>query len=245
MRALLKCFLFALITSGCHTIYSSSVENVKPTQIHIDPSLKEDTGVLTTIKPYKDSLDKIMNRRLGISEQYMSKGQPESLLGNFVSDLVFNYVTSTKKIPADFIFLNNGGFRSSLPKGEITLRNVYELMPFDNELEVLTLNPEQMKKLLNLMSSLGGYPVGNIRFEMKNRLAENVMIGGKSLDSNLNYKVLTSDYLANGGDNLFFLKECKEVRHTGILLRDAIVDGTEQKTLLNETLKSQLDGRIK
>ena len=57
-----------------------------------------------------------------------------------------------------------------------------------------------------------------------------------------NYKkirVLTSDYLANGGDNMdFFIG--KNQNKLGIKLRDAIIEYCEQK----DTLRINLDNRL-
>ena len=52
-------------------------------------------------------------------------------------------------------------------------------------------------------------------------------------------RVLTSDYLANGGDNMdFFIG--KNQNKLGIKLRDAIIEYCEQK----DTLKINLDNRL-
>ena len=47
----------------------------------------------------------------------------------------------------DFCLLNNGGLRTSLPQGNITRRKIFELMPFENELVVVTISKEKMTDL--------------------------------------------------------------------------------------------------
>ena len=58
---------------------------------------------------------------------------PESLLGNFVTDLCLRQYSNI----ADICVMNNGGLRSNLTKGEITRGDIYTLMPFENELVIL------------------------------------------------------------------------------------------------------------
>ena len=53
-------------------------------------------------------------------------------------------------------------------------------------------------------------------------------------------KVITSDYLANGGDNMSFFKDKKQIK-VGIKLRDAIIDYCEK----TDTIDIKIDDRIK
>jgi hypothetical protein len=61
-----------------------------------------------------------------------------------------------------------------------------------------------------------------------------------NFEENEKVKVLTSDYLANGGDKMSFFQN-KEQYKLGLKLRDAIIDHCEK----NDTITANLDGRIK
>lgn len=64
-------------------------------------------------------------------------------LGCMMSDALRQYTG------ANFALQNGGGVRlPSLPKGNITIKDVYALDPFGNELQVLTLTGDQIYKLL-------------------------------------------------------------------------------------------------
>ncbi|MFT6027438.1 MAG: hypothetical protein ACI8P5_001701, partial [Bacteroidia bacterium] len=56
--------------------------------------------------------------------------------------------------------------------------------------------------------------------------------------------VVTSDYLAEGGDNMNFFKDPLERIRTGIKIRDAIIDDFRVAGLSGKTLSVKLDGRI-
>ena len=49
---------------------------------------------------------------------------------------------------ADAAIQNNGGIRTTIPKGKITLEQVYMLMPFDNNLMTMDLTGAQIIDIL-------------------------------------------------------------------------------------------------
>ena len=53
------------------------------------------------------------------------------------------------------------------------------------------------------------------------------------------FKILTSDYLANGGDNMTFFRNKKQ-KKVGIKVRDAIINYCISK----DTITSKIDNRI-
>jgi 2',3'-cyclic-nucleotide 2'-phosphodiesterase (5'-nucleotidase family) len=210
-----------------------------------------DSSMLLAIRPYKDSLDKQMGRVLAISDTLLSKaGNPESDLGNLMCDLILaqsrNYAID--KVPIgtkiDFTFLNTGGIRlPNLPKGNITLGRVMELMPFENLIDIITVDGRTLDTLFTFMASKGGWPVSGARYKISNGKAVEVYIQGQPLDVNKQYTLAVSDYLAQGGDN------CKAlIPYPKIMLkkslRDALIDGLIEINARGEHIKSIIDGRV-
>lgn len=199
--------------------------------------------------PYRDSVTAVMNGILAHSSQPMSKGTPESLLGNFVSDLVFVRGTAdcdrTRKRPPDLCLLNIGGLRSSLPAGDILLRHVYELMPFDNEIVIVELAGADMEQLFHYIWERKGCPVSNLKLVLEDSTWKEVTIGGLPFDPQRTYRVLTSDYLARGGDNMSFFEHPVSYETTGLRIRDAIIDHVRKAGLSGQPIHAELDGRIR
>ena len=79
---------------------------------------------------------------------------------------------------------------------------------------------------------------------MKNKEAVDVTINNVPFDSTKTYKVVTSDYLANGGDNLFFLAEAKQRQYVQLKLRDAILEYCKQLKAEGKLIDPKLDKRI-
>ncbi len=206
-----------------------------------------DSTVYKTIQPFKLSMDKKMSIVIAKSEEALVKGDIESSLGNFFCDAV---LYETKKILdkdssiLNVAVFNKGGLRNSLPKGNITIGNVFELMPFDNEVVLLKLSGNQFKNMCYKIAEKGGIPIGGMQLIIKETTPINIKINSKPFDETQDYWVVTSDYLANGGDNYDFLKNAKEKKVTNLLLRDMIINYCEDITKQKQTIKPILDGRI-
>lgn len=206
-----------------------------------------DSVIEKQIQPYREGMSGQMNQVIATSGIALTKGQPESLLGNFFSDVCFElanevYYTSTYT-KADFAFFNNGGLRAELPKGKITRGNVFELMPFENELVVVSLSGSQVKKIVDYMASKDGVPVSHIQFKIKEKKPVDVVVNGQPFDSTKSYKAVTSDYLANGGDQYFFLAEAKK-EYVNLKIRDAIITYLQEQDKKGNTVTASLDRRI-
>ena len=203
----------------------------------IDVKAEKDSSAFAIIAPYKAGIDAVMNEVLCISEIEMKKGKLQSLLGNFVTDLCLQQFADK----ADVCIMNNGGLRASLPEGAITRGKIYELMPFENELVVLELDENDFLGLLDYLVARGGEPFSGLSIMMKD---EGEYLSYQ-INNEVNFKkgdkvrVLTSDYLANGGDKMYFFKD-KEQKEVGIKLRDAIIN----YCISNDTISSKLDNRI-
>ncbi len=244
-----RIFVISVLFSACTPYGKISTTESKEYVISGNTEFKDDSVITAMILPYKEQLTASMEIVLARSTQVLEKGIPESTLGNFITDLCLlrgnqEYHPSDSH-GIDFAFLNNGGFRRSLPEGNITRGDVFELMPFENELVILTLNGTTVKKLINFMASKGGAPVSSIRFSIKNKEATNISIGTSGFDSSKVYKVLTSDYLANGGDNHGFLSEARSRESLGIKIRDAILQHLYIMGKTEELISVAKDGRIK
>ncbi|HIE73572.1 MAG TPA: hypothetical protein EYQ06_04775 [Flavobacteriales bacterium] len=225
-------YLVAFLLASCSVQYNlqSHSESI------YDVKAENDSTIIAMIAPYKIKIDSLMNDVLCISKVEMTKGRPESLLGNFVCDLCLQQYANL----VDICVMNNGGLRSILPKGEITRGDIYKLMPFENELVILELDETSFVGLVDYLISRGGEPFSGMKIEKD-------FTGHLSADypSAINFnrgdkiRVLTTDYLANGGDKMWFFKDKEQIK-VGIKLRDAIIN----YCVLQDTITSKLDQRL-
>ena len=252
-KQIIICVLISLTLVNCKLFVLTNQES---DNIVIEKSSSANTELIDVIEPYKSSLELSMNEVIGYSEVEMSTGSPEGLLGNYVADLSFSigneYYSRLNRDTADFALLNNGGLRTFLPKGEITRGKVYEIMPFENELVVVTLSIKNTVELFNYIGKRTvkdgnrkqGVPVsGNVKVELMEETPTEVLVDSLRLRGR-SYKVITTDYLANGGDDMSFFLNPIKYEKLGIKLRDAIMHDVKTKKLLDLKVSAKLDKRI-
>lgn len=241
MKKNLNYFFIAIILFSCTT--------QKPAQLsfanyRIENPVKVDSTVLAFLAPYKDSLGKAMNGVIGFSLSGLTKKQPESGLGNFMADAMKEMAQKKYNKNIDAAFVNYGGIRSYLPKGDITVGKIYELMPFDNLVVLQELNGKELQIFLNHIASRNGWPMSKgITFGIKDKLAVNVLVNGKPIDDNTIYTIANSDYVANGGDNCDMLKKLPQ-QNKFYILRDALIEYTKLVTSDGKTIDSKPENRI-
>ncbi|MDD3328827.1 MAG: 5'-nucleotidase C-terminal domain-containing protein [Zoogloea sp.] len=125
---------------------------------------------------------------------------------------------------ADISLQNAGGVRIDIPAGNITVGKVYTLLPFKNTLYRLQLTGAQVRaaledgidSVLNGTAS-GAYPyTGGLRFSVDMNQARGSRIGNpevrdaagnwRPLDPAANYRLITNNFTADGGDKYDTLK---------------------------------------
>ncbi len=241
---------FYIIFSACLILWScshkTSVTNFTESHTIIN-SPKIDSSIYKAMYKYKKTHDDQMYAVLAKSDEALIKGDVESTLGNFFCDAV---IAETKLLLGkdstmlNVAIFNKGGLRNSLPKGDITVGNVFELMPFDNELLMVKISGANFKDMCYKIVEKGGIPVGGMTLVMKGTTPTDITVNGKPFDETKDYWVVTSDYLGNGGDGYNFFKNPRDKKNMNVLLRNVIISYCEHITKKEQTIKAKLDGRI-
>lgn len=239
-----------LVLAGCTQQYK--LTNSKSVNKEINNKLLTSDFSETIISAYRIKLASKMNEVINSSLIHMETGSPEGLLGNFVSDLTYLRAKEISAQHVDFCLLNNGGFRTPLPKGEITRGKIFELMPFENEIVIVEISGEKMLDLLDYIKAKSlmttsrktGVPISGLRMKINKDKIVEVKIGSFAFDKSKNYRIATSDYLSNGGDHMVFFLDPISVENSGIKLRDAILTHIISLNNKNIELNAELDGRI-
>ncbi|MCB0401432.1 MAG: 5'-nucleotidase C-terminal domain-containing protein [Flavobacteriales bacterium] len=255
--------LFTYLLIGITLAFWSCQSTVKYvdgfSSLSMDSTRVEQDAALQLIAPYKTELDAEMNEVLVLAAEEFpkEKGKAQTKLGNLVADLSLEVAQGMYKDEIDFCLLNFGGLRTSLPQGEITRGKIYELMPFENELVVLTIKKDSLESLIRYLRNVGGQPIsGNLQLHFdKNRKTitqtkdTSIVQSTDSVHYNTTgnpdeFIVLTSDYLAQGGDHMIFFGNPVKSEKIGIKLRDAIILYCKIQQQQGKQLTGTLDNRI-
>jgi 2',3'-cyclic-nucleotide 2'-phosphodiesterase (5'-nucleotidase family) len=236
--------LVAISLISCHTARYRITE-ISATIVGINSSLDAcaDPEMAAFVDYYKSQLDEQMGVMIGTSAQMIDRGRPESLLTNFTADVMKKYGDEIRPDGIDLAVMNVNGHRAAMPKGAITMGNLFEIYSFDNTIVFLDLKGSDLKKLFE--ANTRGFGISsNARFIVENNEMKSVTINGKPIDDEHIYKIATLDYLADGNDGMEALENATMKYETGIILRDIIIDYIQEQTRRGNEINSQLDGRI-
>lgn len=241
-------FLSVILSAEAQTRYT--VDAVKGERIEVTKALdcRPDEGAWNIIAPYKVAVDSLMCPVLGKSSMFMDAGRPESLLSNWVADVLRESskdVDGMKRM-ADIGLCNIGGLRAALPEGDVTIGDVIEVAPFENSLCVLTLRGDALLALMGQIAASRGEGVshGVELVADENGKVISVLLNGKRIKSNKRYTIATLNYLAEGNDGMVALKDAVECKHTEIMIRDVLMEFIRTQSREGRMISSKIENRI-
>lgn len=236
----------ALMLTACHPSYV--VRKVEAKKVPMDSvwDAEPDAEAVALLAPYKAEIDSVMYVPLGKAAVTMDRFRPESPLSNLVADVLREAATEVQEKPADMGLINVGGIRNTLSEGAITTGNIYEILPFENSLCVLTMKGSSMKLLMQNIAARRGEGVSGIKLVInKNGEVLNATIGGQPIEDGRTYTVATVDYLAEGNDGMVaFLQADKRVCPEGATLRSLFRKYVERQTAAGKEISAEIEGRV-
>lgn len=241
-KAIFIVFFMFMILCACAPKLKLNIVNK---QLYpINKNMPLDSEMLAFYKPYKQKLDSVMNDIVAVSDIALVKNKPEGPLNNLFADAIYNSAKAFN-IDFDIFYSNYNGLRLPLPKGNIYRYNIFELMPFENYLVSVKFSGSNTQKFFDFMAKSGGEPISGATYSIKNSRAIDIMINNKPIDTAKSYTILTSDYIANGGDRgaVFYLGTNR--KDYNLLMRTATLQFLEKEKKAGRKLNPQIDGRIK
>ena len=240
------------VTAG---IYSWTLDDSAPEVLGIENEMS------AAVKEARGSISKLLEGKIAVSEQEMTIYDPvavdpewgkvrmirraETNLGDLCTD-AYRFMTG-----ADIALLGGGGIRVSIPAGDVTMKNMYEVFPFGNEICVVQATGQQILDALEWGAAAvpgenGGFmQVSGLSYEIHTyidstctkdvngmftgvageRRVKNVKVNGTPIDPDALYNVAGNDYwFLNGGDGQTAFNGAERVDAGGLLDVQLLVD---------------------
>ncbi len=241
-----KLLICMIIATSCNPSYK--ITNIDGGVIKIDSKwdIQPDSAAIALFEPYKLAIDSMVNTTIGESDQLMTRGAPESLLSNLVADVLRQATTEYIGVEANVGIVNMGGLRNDLPKGEITKGVIYEILPFENSLCILTVNGKTLMNVFKAMAQKKGDGLSGAKLVINNdgKLLS-ATVNNKPIDPDKLYSIATIDYLADGNDGLKPLVESvARVCPKDATLRDLFIKYVTEQGQKGNKVTSKIEGRI-
>lgn len=210
--------------------------------ILLDSSVNENYSIQLSINEWRTAVDALRKETIGYSKVYLDGETDhcrlqECNLGNLITDAIIDYHVNYSHpesywAPAAIALWNGGGIRSSINKGKVTTGELITVLPFHNEIDVLTVKGKDIRNQLEVSVSdydlqnphgrflqMSGLrvvynlqkPVGQRVVSVEAKCLECRVPGYSPLKDGDDYKVFLSTFLINGGDGYSF-KPSKQLR---------------------------------
>ncbi len=214
--------------------------------VEISSDIKGSEDVEAIIAPYRNSLDSIMNEEIGYAlHDLTSKGKYESTLGTFITKLSVEQSIASFGKDVDVAIMNHhGGIRAPINEGPITLGDVFEVMPFENEMVLLEISGDSLVQLIKFIGKTGNSMIWPVQFHVSESGLENIRVNNIAIEMDKNYLISTSDYLANGGSGFRMLKSLKRLEVPTVKLRDMIVQEIREQTARGDSIETDVSNFI-
>ncbi|KAL4749732.1 hypothetical protein BDW72DRAFT_126307 [Aspergillus terricola var. indicus] len=193
--------------------------------IHMDNSTSLDEELDAKIQGWAEAFADFAAEVLGETDAVLVQEtcqEGDCLLGQVMADAMYEYrynqTEGTGDEPA-LALINSGGVRAEIDEGPITRGEVLTAFPFGNAIVELEFSGADLRKILegavSYVNQFSGDEITSwfqvsrgvrIEFNPDNEPGDrlvNVTIQGEAIDNERDYRVVTLDFLAGGGDSIF------------------------------------------
>ena len=245
-----------IVQAGCYGLYLGVLEleiatGTNPVSYRIIRG-KLEKVIAGPDRPYDETVaaivnnyhDRIKNEFAGVvgatAVDLIRKDQRESNVGNLVCDMM------RETTGADIALLNSRSIRTDIPGGNITLEQVYALLPFDNVVVTMDLTGRQLMEIVEHSATqpYSRLQVSGIRIthDLSNtggRVVKDVLVGIRPLDLNKTYRIATNDFLAAGGDRFVTFREGQNISY-GMDLREAFISYLKKRSPVQPRIEERI-----
>ncbi len=249
LRSLLVLLLTTSVHLGCQSTRTATgpdLQSPKASRVSFTETtdaIPADPALDAIVAPYRARMQSNIEEVIGEATGEFTKGGPlpETTLGNMAADAMLHVIQQQVDSEVHIALTNNGGLRVPIAEGPITVGKMFELMPFENTTVILHLDGVQIDSLAQQIARSSAAISGmSFKIDGDTRTAFDIHVQGRPLEPGAEYRLVTSDYLANGGGSIDMLHAPVTRQEFPIFLRDLFIAYVREKGTLTPTL----DGRM-
>ncbi len=182
---------------------------------------------------------------IAYSTSAMEAHYPESALSNWFIDVLMEQTEKLSGKKVDMGITNFGGIRIDMPEGPVILDDMLSMFPFKNHLVYVEHKGSQIRKILEKMAAGRIEVLGGARITVEDGKLVSAEIGGKPIDDNKIYGLVTISFLLSGGDGLSLAENAVSVtEYKDVMIIDAVLEHVRAETAAGRPISGQEDGRV-
>ncbi|XP_071112388.1 snake venom 5'-nucleotidase-like [Haliotis cracherodii] len=241
--------------------------------ILLDNNTAQDEMTVELMQPYKEGVANesgtvVARSQVMLDGDRLSCRVKECNMGNMIADgMVHQNLKHSDSLEWNHVaiaFMNGGGIRTSIERGDFTIGDILTVLPFRNTVDIVELRGKHVRETLEFTASkwventsnlFGGFlqvsgmkivydmamPVGQRVIEVKVRCTNCSVPHYVDLEDTEVYKIIMPSFIANGGDGYDVINKNKIQHH---LFGDVDADVLIEYAKSFSPLTTGLEGRI-
>jgi len=217
----------------------------------VGEGIAEDPAVAKVIAPLAEELRASFGQVIAEVPKGLFRGRrgEENLLGYWVADLMRERASEILGRPVPFAITNSGGLRANIRPGLLKVGDLYEVMPFENELVIAEYTGAEILDIIRTgIQRRLGEPCSGIKAVLSGTVEAPVLTitwaDGRPIDPEALYPVATTDYLLASGDSISSLRKGRNPFTTGIPLRQILLDAAIRAGRVRRPILAPAPGRF-
>ncbi|UCE65744.1 MAG: bifunctional metallophosphatase/5'-nucleotidase [Candidatus Zixiibacteriota bacterium] len=197
-------------------------------------NVRPDSEVSAMVARFSSEIDNLYGQVIGrLKDRWENAHGKETIIGDWVTDIL------GKRLYTDLAIVNSGAIRKSLGPGDITVKDIFEMLPFDNEIVTFGCPGWQLRSIAeqNISYQAEGYiyplQISGMTCSWRktgsgNKIVE-LLVNGEPIDTNRIYTVASLDYVVIYNSIRYFGFKVKAYIKTSYKLPDLVIKEIESR----------------
>ena len=216
-----------------------------------------DSNIENKLQKYKNKLDLLLSEEIGIFKNKVDTNRKEirtkeNSFANFVTDIFRNYAN------ADIALINAGAIRGDTiyQKGHlITRKDIYQELPYRDKLILLQVSGQDVidtiehafyliEKNNGRFPQVSGIKVDYDTTQKPGQRVKNIFINSLPIDKKKLYKLVTTTFIATGGDGNTLLEKSKRLTYKNMsnrVISDIVIEFIKKQNLITPKIENRLN----
>ena len=216
-------------------------------QDELIPMLTEDMDpdpeISRMVSENNQMIDDLYGKEIGkLKDKWEIEYGNQSVLGEWIADAL------KKRLHTDLAIVNAGSIRRGLGPGKITIRDIYEMLPFDNDIVTFGCSGRQLRTIAGENLSLGAegfiYPLYISGLTCSWRESDSgaviieLAVNGEPVKDDQVYQVASLDYIVLYNSKRYLGFDVRAYIKTSNKFPQVVIDEAEKNEISSSAIKS-------